>query len=140
MSKLDLLRLFFYVEKLKIGGLKYDKLTSEVNNPSLLNDFRNKELPRERKTEYLQLESIKNTMKQHAIEKQKDFDHPKIDFEELELIYIGNRNKDHLLTNQFVNYLLWLIYRHHAPNKAYNFLLVLIMVLMIIEIVKSKLI
>lgn len=131
MSSPCLRRLFFYVEKLKIGGLRYDKMASPAGPVDFMDVL--KEEPRERQTEYIQLEQIKNTMKLNVIKEQKIMDSMVVNFEELELIYIGNKNKNSLISTQLINYLFWLIYRHHAPRKAYNFLLVLILILMIVE-------
>ena len=132
MSRLYLSRMFFYVEKLKIGGLKYDRLSPI--GVDYINEF-NRETVRERKTELLRLETIKNNVRKQIIDKQKDNDAQDIGFEELELIYIGNKNKSSQLTTQFMNYLYSMIYMHHAPSKPHNFLVILIMVLMIIEVV-----
>jgi hypothetical protein len=124
--------MFFYVEKLKIGGLKYDRL-SPIRNDYLTE--LNREQAIERKTELLRLESIKNNFRKQIIDKQKDHDTQEIVFEELELMYIGNRNKSTQLTTQFMNYLFCIIYMHHAPTRPHNFLVIAIMILMILEVV-----
>lgn len=125
--------MFFYVEKLKIGGLKYDRL-SPINNGQL-NELNNREQARERRTELLRLESIKNNLQRQIIDKQRENDVQEIDFEELELMYIVNRNKGSQISTQFLNYLFSIIYIHHAPTRPHNFLVIAIMVLMIIEVV-----
>lgn len=124
--------MFFYVEKLKIGGLKYDRL-SPIRNDYLTE--LNREQAIERNTELLRLESIKNNFRKQIIDKQKDHDTQEIVFEELELMYIGNRNKSTQLTTQFMNYLFCIIYMHHAPTRPHNFLVIAIMILMILEVV-----
>lgn len=124
--------LYLHVEKLKIGGLKYDRLSPIETD--LFKEL-HKEHIKERKNELVQLENIKNSVRQQIIDKQKDKATQYIDFNELELICIGNRNTTNFLSAQVVNYLYWLTYRHHAPMKPYNFLVILIMVLMIIEVV-----
>lgn len=134
MSRFNSRRLFFYVEKLKIGGLKYDRL-SPIDN-DFLNEL-NRENARERKTELLRLESIRDKVRGKIIEKQKDNDYQDIVFEELELMYIGNRNKSTQLTTQFMNYLNCIIYMHHAPTSPHNFLVIAIMILMILEVVNK---
>lgn len=121
---------------MKIGGLKYDRL-SPIETDLLME--MNKEHIRERKQELVELEHIKNSVRQQIIDKQTDRDTQYIDFDELELIYIGNKNKTTYLSTQFVNYLYWLVYRHHAPTKPYNFLVITIMVLMILEVVGYRL-
>lgn len=125
--------MFFYVEKLKIGGLKYDRL-SPLNNGQP-NEVNNREQARERRTELLRLESIKNNLQKQIIDKQRDNEVQEIDFEELELMYIVNRNKGSQISTQFLNYLFSIIYIHHAPTRPHNFLVIAIMVLMIIEVV-----
>lgn len=128
--------MFFYVEKLKIGGLKYDRLSPIGSD--YLTDY-NKENIRERKTELLRLESIKNNARKQIIDKQKDTEVQDIVFEELELMYIGNKNKSTQITTQFMNYLYCIIYMHHAPTKPHNFLVIAIMILMIFEVVNNHL-
>lgn len=132
MSKKNSTSLYLYVEKLKIGGLKYDRLSPIETD--LFKEL-HKEHIKERKNELIQLENIKNSVRQQIVEKQKDKTTQYIDFSELELICLGNKNTTNVLSTQIINYLFWLTYRHHAPMKPYNFLVILIMVLMIIEVV-----
>ena len=126
--------LYFYVEKLKIGGHKYDK-SEDFTAAGTGNSELKKEQVKERRTELIQLENIKNNMKKTVIEKQREHDNHKLDFEELELLYLPNKNRETFFPLEFSNYLFWLIYRHHAPMRTLNFLVVAIMISLIIEIV-----
>lgn len=96
--------------------------------------FEKREGLKERKTEQLQLEEIKNLMKKKEVDKQNFVENVKIDMEDLDDIEFSRTN---VITKQLINYLFWLIYRHHAPKKTSNFLMVAIMLLMILEIVGS---
>lgn len=117
--------LFLYVEKLKIGGNKYENRgQDQLDSPE--------DEPRERKSELIQLENIKNNMKQGIIQKQAKLESQHINFDQLNL-YSGLKSRENPIVTEAINYLFWLTYRHHAPRKAYNFLLVAVMILMAIE-------
>lgn len=92
----------------------------------------NPDSPRERKNELSKLEDIKNTLKKKEIDKQNFVETTKVDVEDLDDIEL---NRTNVITNQIIDNLFWLIYRHHAPHSSSNFLMVAIIFLMIIEVV-----
>ena len=70
MSNLSSARLFFHIEKLKIGGLKHEQFGSEYNNGLRFIPNNNPESPRDRKNELSKLEDIKNTQRIDAVVRQ----------------------------------------------------------------------
>jgi hypothetical protein len=94
----------------------------------------NPESPRERKNELSKLEDIKNALKNKEIHKQNFIEVTKVDVEDLDDIELSRTN---VITNQIIDNLFWVIYRHHAPRSSSNFLMVAIVFLMIIEAVCS---
>lgn len=93
------------------------------------------EEPRQRDNEFHRLEKIKNKKRQSIIEKQREPEQADVDFEELELIFLGNKNRVRvMILGTMKTYLHWLTLRHHVPRKPYHYLPAIIMVLLTLDV------
>lgn len=125
--------LIFSVEKLKVGGLKFSG-NSDLPKTDLDFDDQNENL-RNRHSEKFQFEQIRKKIKDNVIENQRELQVEEIDFEELELGFIGNKRRNNVLWSYISNGIPWFCYRHRATQSPSNYLLVMILFFMILELV-----
>ena len=143
--------LFLVVEKLKIGAGHRKEIdsTSGLSNfvdlgfgaPAVIHngkDQNGEELMEEddllRNRHREQLRSIKNSKKRAEIIKNQELAPASLDYNDLE-ITLRIKIKKYKILGSIKNFLYWLVYTHSAPKRSHNYLVVLILMLMVIEIV-----